>query len=343
MKKMIEMDLEYMNYIDTPPAAPETLHKQACSNDEITIKSWKDQWIAQVKENHKNHGPFKDHSVGSLFGINKFKPAIIAGSGPSLKNNVRDLKLRGDIPLISCLHNFHYMVDNEVTPEYYVTLDAGIITLEEIAEGGEKELEFYLEKTKDSTLLAFIGTHPKLLESWRGKILFYNAPIPDQGVIDAINEVEKFGVFVSNGGNVLGASLYIAKAIMGSNPIAYVGADFCFSYTKQFHPWKSKYDEKLGNVMRAIDVWGNKVLTWSSYWNFKNWFDYVSLRVPGIWVNCSEGGCMGAYNEGNLRSIIQMSLTGFIQQYNICEEIRHMCENPGNAEDPVLKQVKILF
>jgi hypothetical protein len=348
MKKTIEMELEYLNVLDRPPESPQQLHKAAASNDDPTIEAWRDTWIKNQAENHKLFGPFSENGIGKMFGEFKNQPCIVAGAGPSLAGNISDLKEKGDIGLISCLHNFHYMVDNEVDVNYFVTLDAGKVTIEEISEGGEKDHEFYVEATKNYTLCAFVGSDPDLIKSWKGKILWYNCPIPDQACKDAYDSVEVFHHFVSNGGNVLGACVYIAKAYGGANPIVYVGADFSFGYTKNFHPWKSKYDGKLGNHIRTIDCWGNKVYTWASYLNFKKWHDSITLRVPGEWINCTEGGTWGVYPEGLIKSIKHKPLKEFIQGYRMYETMQYQAENPSNAlEDMgvpgVPPQPKIFF
>lgn len=326
--KTAEVFLEYQNYIETPPIQPAALYGQACSNDGVTIDSWRNTWISNLKENHKRFGPFKDRSIGKLFASQAHKPVIVAGSGPSLQRNGQDLKNKGDICLISCLHNFHYMEDNGIEVDYYVTLDAGDVTVEEVSEGGSKTPDEYWELTKNKTLLAFIGTTPKLLEKWKGQIYFYNAPVSDKEFNDALASLEKFNIHVSNGGNVLGACMYIAKGILGANPIAYVGADFCFSYKNKFHAWDSKYDAKLGNVMRSVDVYGNKVLTWRSYANFKGWFEWVAIQIPGLYVNCTEGGTFGSYPEGNLMAIKQMDLADFIKMYQLHYHLKDACLNP---------------
>jgi len=336
VSRKAEIILEYQNYIETPPASPSQLYGQACSNDGVTVDAWRDVWISQTKANHKAYGPFKNKGLGKLHGILKHKPAIIAGSGPSLKYNGKLLKDRGDITLISCLHNFHFFEDNGVHVDYYVSLDAGPVTIEEVHEGGSGDPDSYWEKTKDKVLLAFIGSHPDLLKKWQGEVYFFNCPLPDQTYQDELKKLEEFHTYVSTGGNVLGACLYIAKGIMGANPICFVGADFSFSYEKKFHAWDSKYDSSLGYVLKAVDVYGNKVLTWQSYFNFKSWFDYVALKVPGIYINCTEGGCFGAYSDGNLMAVKQMSLADFFTMYSMCEELRAQCEEPESNERKVL-------
>jgi len=328
---------EYQNYIDYAPVAPKELYSQACSSDEVTIHSWRETWKRNIKSNFESHGSFVNNSIGQLFGYAKHKPVIIAGSGPSLKDNAIDLKNKGELVVISCLHNFHFMEDTGTPADFYVSLDAGEVVVDEVFEGGSKTEQEYWNLTKERALICFIGTSPQLLKKWQGKIYFYNAPIPDKEVTDFQENLEVFNQFVSNGGNVLGACLYIAKAFFGASIIGFIGADMSFSYLKKFHAWDSKYDAKLGRVLRVTDVFGNSVNTWQSYHNFKGWFEYVALTVPGIYYNCSEGGTLGAYKEGNIRSFIQMPLKNFIRQMNIYKEIEHQ------ALDSKTKEKKLLF
>lgn len=322
-----EVILEYQQYIDQPPVQPKSLFATACENDEVTINSWRKTWEMNAKANHEKYGPFSDRSIGQIYGLAHHKPVIIAGAGPSLKNNAKDLASRKDITLVSCLHNFHFLEDQGAPADYYVSLDAGEVVVEEVYEGGSKTPDEYWALTKDRTLICYIATSPKLLEKWQGKILFFNCPVPDEAYMKFVDDLEIFNTFVSNGGNVLGACLYISKAFLGASSIAFVGADFCFSYDKKFHGWNSKYDDKLGNVMRVRDVFGLPVYTWRSYHNFKGWFEWVSMTVPGIYFNCSEGGTLGAYDGGNIRSLIQMSLREFIRQMNMYEEIEDQAKN----------------
>ena len=333
--KKIELNLEYQNYIQTPPVAGETLWNTACSGDGPTLKKFSDVWVNNAKVNHAKFGSFKDKGVGLLFNLYKHRPVIVAGAGPSLKRNGEELKDRDGIGLVSCLHNFHYFVDRDIPVDFFVSLDAGEVTIEEVSEGGSKTPEEYWEATKDHTLLAYVGSSPRLLEKWRGKIYFFNAPVPG-GVDNQIDELEVFRTYVSSGGNVLGACVYLAKAIFGGNPIAFVGADFCFSYEKKFHGWDSKYDATIGNVQRTVDVFGNKVFTWPSYFGFKCFFDWMAQNVPGIYINCTEGGTLGAYPDGNIMAIPQMDVSEFIGMYRLSEKVKDSCLNPDKATKIIL-------
>ena len=336
LARKAEVLLEFQNVIEQSPVKPQQLWNQACSNDGITIESWRNTWIANAKKNKEKFGSFAERSIGKLQWAHKHQPAIIIGSGPSLKVNAQELKNRNGIVTLSCLHNFHFLEDLGVGADYYVTLDAGPVVIEEVYEGGSKTPEEYWAMTKGKKLIAYIGTDPKLFELWQGEVYFYNAPIPDAAVANEIDKIEEFRTWVSNGGNVLGACMYIAKGFFGCNPIVFMGADFAFSYDKKFHGWDSKYDKSLGYVVKAHDVYGNKVLTWQSYYNFKGWFDYIAQTVPGIYINCTEGGTLGAYSEGNIMAIRQMELKAFLDMYNMAGILTEQCVNPKTTERKIL-------
>lgn len=342
MLKPIEIDLEFQPYSSSITAqsgelvTAKALYQRSCTNDDITISSWKDTWIKQYKENHDRVGSFSDNGVGKLYNSQKLKPCIVIGSGPSLANNILELRNTHGISKISCLHNFHYLEDNEVEVDYYVTLDAGDICIEEVHEGGQRKPEEYWSLTKGKTLIAFASSSPKLIEKWQGEILWYNAPIPSPEIAKAFNEIEEFHTYISNGGNVLGACLYIAKAILGCNPVIFCGADFAFGYAKQFHPWKSKYDGHVGQGFKHCNVFGIYVYTWASYYNFKCWFESRAMSVPGIFINATEGGIFGSYPGANIDSVKQMSLNAALNMYNLNDPIRTQCENSKQLDNVIL-------
>jgi len=167
--------------------------------------------------------------------------------------------------------------------------------------------------------------------------MFFNCPIPMDGWQELADEIG-FHTYLGTGGNVLGASTYFAKGILGANPIIFIGADFSFANydvdKPMFHAWDSSYDAKMGHVMKSTDVYGNMVRSWPSYLNFKSWFDYICTVVPGIWINATEGGCLGAYPEGNLMCVKPMDLEKVLTMYSLHKETLEQCENPV---DPVKK------
>lgn len=342
MKRTIDIELEFQPYIAGPPQSPNQMLRQSATNDEITIDTWKDTWINQTKANHDLRGPFGEHSVGSLFGSLHGQPCIVVGSGPSLKLNVSELaKASKNVAVVSCLHNFHFLEDNDVQVKYYVTLDAGPITITELSEGGKRPEEEYWALTKDRTLIAYTGSHPDLIKKWQGPVLWFTCPIPDDPykTLQKIWDIEPFYCSVGTGGNVLGASLYIAKAVFCANPIVFVGADFGFSHDKKFHGWDSSYDKAgVGHGFKVTDIFGNRIYTWQSYYNFKLWMDRACTIVPGIYLNATEGGCLGAYPDGNIRQIQQVALSEVAAMYGIRDSMRDAFTNPASKTS-----LKLLF
>lgn len=336
MRKKVEMFVEFQNYIEQAPMHPRQLLGQAASNDGPTMDAWREIWIANIQANRERFGSFAEHTAGKYFGIYENRPCIVAGAGPSLKNNIEKLKNRNGIGLVSCLHNFHFMEDNGAEPDFYVSLDAGKVTIEEVSEGGTKTPEEYWEITRDRKLLAFIGTDPGLLEKWKGEISFFTCPVPDKQFQERVAKIEAFHTLLGNGGNVLGACMYFAKGVGGANPIIFVGADFSFGYDEKFHSWDSKYDKDMGHVVKLTDVFGVKVSSWPSYANFKAWFDYICSVVPGFWVNASEGGCLGSYPEGNIRQIRQMSLDEVFSMYQMHKHIERQSKFPSEINNVML-------
>lgn len=329
------MGLEFQPYIDHPPQAKESLMDRACAADGVTMESWGKQWLDQSLENCRNFDVVADSAM-NVHGAQAGKPVIIAGAGPSLRRNIDVLaKEKGDICLVSCLHNFAFLEDNGAPADYYITLDAGDITIPEVYEGGKKDPEHYWSLTKDRTLVAALVTNPKLLEKWQGRILFYHTPVPDQEYLEKIKEVTPFNLFYNVGGNVLGAALYHAKAILGAGVVIFIGADFAFQ-NKKFHAWDSPYDKQYSGLMPAFDIYGNKVYTWPSYYGFKCWFDYMCCggagNAPGIYINATEGGIFGAYAEGNIRQVQQMTLKSAMNVFNMHKILPDMLADPARAK-----------
>jgi len=326
-----EIIIERQAYINRAPIEDCAMMQRAQSNDDATMKKWRDVWLNNIRLNKEKFISFKDHGFDKIFGLFSLRPCIIAGSGPSLKKSVGKLKDRpSNMGLVSCLHNFHFMEDNDADVDLYVTLDSGTVTIEEVYEGGKHSPEYYWEKTKDKKLAAFIGTNPTLLEKWQGPIYFFNSPIPDEELRGEINKIEPYNVWVETGGNVLGCATMIAKGFLGSPVTIFVGADFSFSNekTRKFHGWDSKYDKEIGNCVAAIDIFGNRTLTWQSYHNFKLWFDVLAQRVPGIYINASDAGTMGAYREGNIRQILQLNIDEVYDMFRLYHKKMDQAQTP---------------
>lgn len=330
--------LAFQHYIDNPPVrSPQELYQRACSSDGVTIETWLPTWLKHIKENSEIYD-FRANSVMAEHGKSAYKPTIIIGSGPSLKYNVDVLAQNSkDYTIVACSHSFAFLEDNGVKVDYYVNLDSGTITIDELAQGGKKTPEYYWNLTKDRVLVTAITGHPDFHKKWQGEKRFYSVMASHPDFVKAHEEITKqFRPTFSVGGNCLGACLYFAKAILGACPIVFLGADFSFGYDKKFHSWDSPYDQQYSGLMYAFDIYGQKVGTWPSYYNFKNWFEFVACggqgNQPGLYINCTEGGILGAYPEGNIRQIQQMRLKDFFWAYNLHKRMPEMLDPNAQAQ-----------
>lgn len=324
--------LEYQRVIDAPPQTPGQLYGRACSNDGITVDSWEPIWKKHIIAN-KELFDFEKNSAMLDHGKFAYKPGIIIGSGPSLKKNIGVLreKQNENVAVIACLHSFAFLEDNGIRVDYYLNLDAGDITIPEMAQGGKQSPEYYWDLTKDRTLVTAITGHPDLIKKWKGRILFFNTLIPDQQKHDDFRKITNFNLYYNVGGCTLGACMYHARAILGCQPIVFMGADFSFSHQKKFHAWDSPYDQQFAGLIPVVDIFGNRAWTWNSYFNFNLWFQFQACGGkalnPGLFINCTEGGILGAWPEGNIRQITQMRLDEFFHCYQMHSKYKEMVSN----------------
>lgn len=323
------VNLEYQGYIPAPPTSKDSLRQSFASNDDLTVKSWWNEWRANKIQNLQEFDVFQ--TAMSEHGKWAYKPVIISGTGPSLKRNAHLLAGRGGIGLVSCLHSFGFFHDRGIRPDYYLNLDAGDITLPEMAQGGANGEDYYWDATQDYTLVTALHCNPKLHRKWKGKILWFDTALDKMNDSIPDERLKDFRLVFQTGGNTLGACHYMAKAILGGSPIIFVGADFSFSYDRAFHPFKSPYDEKFAGVIPVTDVFGNRLATWPSYYGFKCWFEHVALgghgNTPGTYINCTEGGILGAYPDGNIAQIKQSRLQTVLEEYDLHKKMPKLIED----------------
>lgn len=322
MIREISIDLNYQPEI--PEAPVPDLYQRACSGDGVTITHWRETWLKNYQATKDHFGTLTENTVGQLYGANRGKAAIVIGSGPSLKESLEELKRNqeSEHPLltISCMHNKGLFNDEGIKPDYYITLDAGEIIFKDVYEGRKEPEEHYWDLSKDETVLAHVCTPTKFWDKWKGKAYLFNSIVPDRGIMDAYNKIERMSHNFSCGGNAAGAAMYAARVLMCSPTIIYVGMDFCFSYDNHWHSYPTETYDKVGQYVIHPDVFGIPRKTWNSYVNFKFFFDHIAKTVPGIWINASEG-LLGAYLGGNLKHYKYMTLKEAITMHKMADTL----------------------
>lgn len=349
MKRTIDMELEYQPGIDFPPMTGEQMYSQACTGDKVTIDTWRETWIKNYRSTVERFGDLSLKSYGKLHGRDRHKAVICLASGPSLKQSIDALRRNQvqehPITVISALHNYAMMKDYGIKVDYYVSLDAGDVVIDDMTEFGTKDKDYYWKLTEEDKLLAYVASPPALFDKWKGEVMLFNCLLPDPELRKTLDAIQPLHAYISSGGNAGGAVLYTGKAIFGAATIMLCGYDFCFDYNKAFHAVPTKYDSYKGNgagvTIRHPDIFGNLRHTWPSYMNFAIWTSWVTMTVPGQWINCSEG-ILGAYREGNIRTMKYCSLENALEQFRVADEVTVNEHGPDGVKQINVK-LKDLF
>ena len=310
--------------------------KEYKNSNDITLYSWRNDWVNNTRENLKHFGYFnRDNSIKIYFNELINEPVILVGAGSSLEKNIEYLKLAKEmkIPIISSHHSLMYLADYGIKPDYVVVLDAGKMWDDYFA--------FDKMDWSDVPLLADQTCNTEQLKKWPGKVKFFKSTNPvDTNIgkfikmeLDRLVNPYHQGSQIEVGGHAMGAMLSIARGVMKANTIIFVGCDYSFSLDNRFYPFDHKIDKVVmmedtdGTVSEKpappppqgtiFDIFGNTVATNGAYLGFKNVMDNgIKANKMGAmqagedldFINASEGGALGALKGGNSRWMQYMRL-----------------------------------
>ena len=257
-----------------------------------TTLRFKETWQQNFQSNksliQKNPG------VVSLTQKLKNIPAIIVGAGPSLDKNINLLgRAQGYSLILSSDAALKPLLSQSVKPSIVVSLDPQ----EEIAKF------FQGVSHRGMTLVAPSIIHPRVLDLWEGRVVFFHKHAPDiPALMDIANQVPEIGR-LTPGGSVLSVAYDLAFQ-SGANPIIFTGQDL--SYPKKKTHSRDSEDESIGlestlekqreNIVYETDVNGHSLPTLKSMSVSKQWFDwaFTTWKRPGSTeiINCSEAGIL---------------------------------------------------
>lgn len=309
------------------PGEAEQMAKSFEDSNDITLYSWRNDWLENTKKNLAHYKYFnRDHSVKVFHNELVGQPIILVGAGPSLQGNYKALLAAKEagIPIMAAHHCMMYFADLGIKPDFVVALDAGKTWTEYFAHGKMD--------VSNIPLLCDQTCNHEQIKEWSGPVFFFKSAHPDKGSVakflkmelDRIIDPLKQGSIIEVGGHVMGAMLSLARGIMVANTIIFAGADYCFRQDGKFYPFDYKIDQVVdgenfgapGKELPApppqegfiFDLFGNMVGTSGSYLSFKNVMDYgIKQNVQQAWsqgqdlefINACEGGALGALKGGN--------------------------------------------
>jgi hypothetical protein len=269
--------------------------------DNNTVEKKANVWVENVKENVKLID-FKECDGHKLKEMDFDKStAYLIGAAPSLKKDLDELKKKKGT-IISSAHAYKTLLEAGIEPHIVVAVDNRHETINYLDVG---------DKCKDTILFCDICIHPDVLRNWQGEVaLFYGRKGEETDKL--IQEVTDFKNYMSTGGSVLPTSVILAWSL-GFKRIVFLGADFSYNGDRKTY-WIDKeapdYMFKEQGKAPMLDIHGNIVYGIYNLILAKFYIDLWSYQNHGIeFINSTCSGILGAYDEGNLKSIKQIPLT----------------------------------
>jgi len=186
----------------------------------------------------------------------KSKIALIIAAGPSLKYHFKIIRdFREEFTIFCVDVAFGILVDNDIMPDYVMTLDSGNI--------GRAFPERLKEKTKESALITATVSPAELTDLFKGEIYYYNCHNPQ---IKVLTEVEKMFPQIKplvSRLNVADFALYNVGLLFGYKNICVMGMDFSFTDREIFYAGETSHIhhfDELSKIFKSrIDNFGEPI------------------------------------------------------------------------------------
>lgn len=229
----------------------------------------------------------KDASLEVLKNMSE-KPVIIASSGPSLLKQLPLLKeYKESIILISSGSTTNVLINNDITPDFIVTID-----------GGEANYKHFKNLyIKNSKLIYSFQNHYKIRNSFEGQAYVCNLSGHSHvnGYIDAFLETSIPELIA--GSTVANLSFSVAQYI-SSGPIAFIGQDLAYTNNLS-HVQGHNHTQNISNnitenkgIVMIEGYFNDKIATSPSMNSMRMSFEKMILNSPprNKFYNCTEGG-----------------------------------------------------
>ena len=272
------------------------------------IKLWENNYSHNFLEEHFNKATVRP----LMFLVNTAPyqriPVVLVVAGPSIDKNIKVLKQYENNAIIVCADVILFkLLEHGIKPDFVVNVDPHASITRFIA---------HLD-TSDLCLVCPTTTNPKTLETWKGRIFFYNqtdvANNPKGLALKRITRSTQGWGSIFNQ-FFIGATMLQFSAILRPSIVILAGYDFAytdnkaycdgFMHLKIYTDWGSIEAEGHGDVIKQLEKdelkkelevqLSNKTSIWTSktLHFYKQSFMMLvqSLRIPII--NSTEGGIL---------------------------------------------------
>lgn len=259
--------------------------------DVNTITKFSKIWLANTLDNIAEINKTEGYLLSDLAGKFVGQTALIAGAGPSLDDNISNIQNNRDKFIIFAVNkNVRYLLQNGITPDYVVCLDAENM---DFTLGG---LENHLNKIN---AIVDIRTDKTIMHKGFHKV-FFNFSETDF-FIKKLAKYNDFMKFYESGGSA--STLALVSAVkMGFSKIVLAGIDLAFKDNKIYSYGESMkrvshseivVDNIKKNLVQVKSVNGTMVYTRDDYQAFIHHFNTLikELNYSEIY-NISSFGAM---------------------------------------------------
>lgn len=244
-----------------------------------TLESFRTLWLVNFWKNLRHFSS----DIQILKNIFKSRPAIIVSAGPSLDENIDDLKQIGNKATIIAVGSAIRILESHgITPTFRMAIDAT----------KENELLFEDIQTEKCPLIYSDHLYFPILEKYKGDkihMLIISDPIARFVYKGIVNKMEP----IQSGFSVANTALDLAVK-MGANPIILIGQDLCYTEGR-LHASGSWDDEMDGKYVKkeieTINNHGEKVYTDKTFLGMKTVFEAFVEEAPEVeFINATANG-----------------------------------------------------
>jgi predicted negative regulator of RcsB-dependent stress response len=263
-KRISQSAIEQINdcqmQINTATSGGPTLFKNAMSNITSIINSC---------------------NVGVMHNIFENYPVIIAGAGPSLKDDIPVIKKFQNQILIFCVDTaLPVLIENGVTPDLVGAVDYHPVSYD--------KYRHIIEKTSDIPLLFHNACSSMVVKPYRSKIKFF---IAEQ--LGIIGEMVSFwdGKWAKPPSmNAVPHLAIFAAIVTGASPIIFSGLDLGYVGLKSYAEGATmKMNLDLSSIVWGEDNYGEPIATGPQMISQRVVIENLIKMYPGEYLNSSKG------------------------------------------------------
>lgn len=242
-------------------------------------------------------------------GIDTDIPAIIVAAGPSLKNNIEELRsAKGKAYIFVVDRILDYVLNAGIEPDFIVTVDP------------IKPIEYFTTRTDVTIpLLCEMDSNWEILNQHRGKKIIYNCdPYFQRMYLSQKKEPP-----ILNTGASVATTAFAACVKLGFKRIVLVGQDLAYDgEITHAGGVAEEITQKDDIYVEGID--GNKVRSRRDWYEFLIWFKDMIILFPNLQVidTKDKGAKIPGAEIMSLKEVIDKYCVGKVIDYNMFYNIK---------------------